>query len=391
MPPRRWILLDCSQDVQAEPLELSGQELAQAAAVPLQRSGVRWRRLYGGRRDGVQMLELHTEALSLILIPTRGLGIWKAWTDQVRLQWQSPVPDGPVHPQWVPLWEPSGIGWLEGFDELLVRCGMHSMGAPVWDDQGRVLFPLHGTLANLPAQYLELMADEQGLTVLGQVSQGRLFGPKLQLHSRLFLPWNSPCFRLQDRVTNCSAQAEGMQMLYHINLGRPWLAPGAEVLVAFEQMAPRDARAAEGLQSWNRIGPPEPGFAEQVYFFHPATDPEGWGRALLCDPQRHTAMEVAFRTAGLPWFVLWKNQQPEQDGYVVGLEPATGFPNPRPFEQAQGRVVELPPGESHQMELEVRVHQSAEEVQQAAQQIQALHQQGAGVIQPQPLPQWSPS
>ena len=38
-----------------------------------------------------------------------------------------------MHPRWVPLSEPSGIGWLDGFDELVARCGLFSHGAPDFD------------------------------------------------------------------------------------------------------------------------------------------------------------------------------------------------------------------------------------------------------------------
>ena len=51
----------------------------------------------------------------------------------MELGWKSPV-HGPVHPNFVPLNEPSGLGWLDGFDELFVRCGLESNGAPDFDD-----------------------------------------------------------------------------------------------------------------------------------------------------------------------------------------------------------------------------------------------------------------
>ena len=35
--------------------------------------------------------------------------------------------------------DPGGLGWLEGFDELFVRCGLDSNGPPLFDAQGRPL------------------------------------------------------------------------------------------------------------------------------------------------------------------------------------------------------------------------------------------------------------
>jgi hypothetical protein len=69
----------------------------------------------------MQCLTIDTEAIKAVLLPMRGMGIWKTWVQGIEFGWQSPVA-GPVHPSLVPVGDPSGIGWLEGFDELLVRC-----------------------------------------------------------------------------------------------------------------------------------------------------------------------------------------------------------------------------------------------------------------------------
>ena len=52
--------------------------------------------------------------------------------DGEAIGWKSPIA-GPVHPSLVSLGEPSGLGWLDGFDEFIVRCGLESNGAPDFD------------------------------------------------------------------------------------------------------------------------------------------------------------------------------------------------------------------------------------------------------------------
>ena len=121
-------------------------------------------RLRGGLSDGVDVVRLDNGALKVDVLPTRGMGLWKAWLKSVRtgddeFGWRSPV-RGPVHPAFVPIGEYSGLGWLDGFDELLVRCGLESNGAPEFDEQGRVRYPLHGRIANKPARKLTLTADD---------------------------------------------------------------------------------------------------------------------------------------------------------------------------------------------------------------------------------------
>ena len=94
-----------------------------------QACSVKRRTLHGGVREGVDTIEIDNGKFRFIVVPTRGMGLWKGWLGKTEIGWQSPV-KGPVHPQFVPLTDPSGLGWLEGFDELMCRCGLESNGAP---------------------------------------------------------------------------------------------------------------------------------------------------------------------------------------------------------------------------------------------------------------------
>src|SRR5262249_4638667 len=89
---------------------------------------------------------------------TRGMGLWKGRYQGDYLGWDSPIKDGPVHPSFVNLLSNGGIGWIDGFDELLPRCGLENNGAgyevkTVNPDgsESRTVFPLHGRIANTPA------------------------------------------------------------------------------------------------------------------------------------------------------------------------------------------------------------------------------------------------
>src|SRR3954451_14634739 len=86
---------------------------------------VRLRTLRGGRSEGVQVVELDNGAMCVDVLPTRGMGIWRVRRGQQTLGWQAPARE-PVHPSFVPLMEPAGLGWLAGFNELLCRCGLEN-------------------------------------------------------------------------------------------------------------------------------------------------------------------------------------------------------------------------------------------------------------------------
>ena len=124
----------------------------------------------GGASDGVEVIEVATGSVRALILPTRGMGLWKVEKDGVDFTWDPPI-SGPIHPSLVPVFDPNGIGWLEGFDELVVRCGLESNGAPEYDPAGHLLYPLHGRIANLPAQSLSIEYDEASgrLDVIGEV------------------------------------------------------------------------------------------------------------------------------------------------------------------------------------------------------------------------------
>ncbi|MFM7136535.1 MAG: aldose 1-epimerase family protein [Planctomycetota bacterium] len=352
------------------------------------RLAVRSRRLAGGRREGVLLVELVAGDTRVFILPDRGLGIWKMICGGVELGWQSPVA-GPVHPALVPLGEPSGLGWLDGFDELVARCGLVSNGAPDFDASGRLVHGLHGRIANLPAHELSITIDEAAGTISlsGAVDETRFLIHAMRLETTLALSADRPRIAWTDTVTNLSARPATMQLLYHVNLGPPLLGAGAEVVAAIDELAPRDATAAADVSTWNRYDAPRAGRSEDVHFARIRPDAAGMASALLVAPDGGQAAGLSWRADTLPCFALWKNQGAVADGYVTGLEPATNHPNPRSFEESQGRVVPLGPGESVRFELALE-HLTGARLAERRAAITALAAAPAK-IHAQPRPGWS--
>ncbi|QEG40769.1 aldose 1-epimerase family protein [Roseimaritima ulvae] len=300
-----------------------------------------------GAAAGVEVVSIDTGAVRVIVLPSRGMAIWRMESAGKRFGWQSPVA-GPVHPSLVPVFDPGGIGWLEGFDELLVRCGLESNGAPQWNDAGQLEYPLHGRIANLPASVLKVEVDPESgrLTLEGVVTEARLFIKRLELRSRLTVTAGETSVEIEDTVTNGLSRAATAQMLYHINVGPPVLGPGAELQVASQEVKGKDEQSQAEIAQWNQIGEPQSGYAERVYFVTPESSDGVHSAALLKSADGTLGLGVQFDTRTLPQLVVWKNTAAMDDGYVVGIEPATNLPNTRGEETAAGRVVTLEAGES---------------------------------------------
>src|SRR5262249_19875543 len=156
----------------------------------------------------------------------------------------SPV-SGPVHPRHVNQADNNGLGFLTGFDELLCRCGLSSNGPP-GEDRGKRL-TLHGRIANLPAQFVELRVGLDPpfeLTVAGAAAEPPLSPGNLRLTTaNTTVPGSNPVV-VHDVVENRGAQPAEIQVLYHVNFGPPFLETGSRILVPTREMSPISARAA---------------------------------------------------------------------------------------------------------------------------------------------------
>lgn len=377
--PYRKVLTDVDTSLRVEEWSLDASRLDPAAR---ERWSIRKRTLHGGRQEGVDVVEVDGGRLSFRVVPTRGMQIQDARCDGVRLGWDSPVKEV-VHPAFVNLDGRGGLGWLEGFGELVSRCGLASNGAPCVDrvpaNTGEIVevrLTLHGKIGYIPARRVEVIVDpppERRIRVRGVVDETMMFGPRLRLVTEVSTLPGSSELTIRDEIVNLGATEQEMQILYHCNFGPPILGDGATFHAPLERVAPRDARAAEGgLRDWDRFGPPQAGYVEQVYFLRLLADERGRTSAMLRAPDGERGAAIDFSTRQLPCVTLWKNTAAEADGYVTGIEPGTNYPNPRSVERERGRVPKLAAGESYRTELTIRALTSPEEVREARARIEGI-------------------
>ena len=387
MTRKTWILTDVDNDVYVPSCKLGPGDVDST----LPPFSIRKRTLRGGLRDGVDVVEIDNGALRLTLVPTRGMGIHRAECGDVKLGWQSPV-RGPVHPRYVPQDEASGIGWLSGFDEFLVRCGLEFCGAPEWNTAGKLVHPLHGRIANLPAHYVEVSFDpaSREIAVTGIVDEARMFSSKLRLKSTPRTVLGSSSFSITDEITNLSAQPGELELLYHINQGAPLAGPGSLFSAPVQTLVPKDAAAAADIPTWQTY-PDAKQQPERVLFFELVPGDDGWTKTMLSSADGKLGLGLSFDRRQFPLFTLWKNPLPEADGYVTGLEPCINLPHTKGFEKSQGRVAVLAPGETRRFDMRLEALGSAQDVARVQGEIDALQRRATPKIYSEQQPGWSPS
>ncbi|MBP9679615.1 MAG: DUF4432 family protein, partial [Aeromonas sp.] len=164
-----FLLTDAQQGLDVGDWKITSDKLGIKSPVPF---SIEKKRLHGGRQEGVDLLIVDNGVMKITLVPTRGMGIKEVKGADLRLGWDSPVKEV-VNPAFIDLESRAGLGWLDGFNEMLVRCGYEWTGHPGVDDDGR-LKSLHGRVQNIPASVVSVTVDEEppyAIHVRGRVDE----------------------------------------------------------------------------------------------------------------------------------------------------------------------------------------------------------------------------
>jgi Domain of unknown function (DUF4432) len=387
----RFVLTSAREGIHVDAWEITNATLKLPAAPAW---SISKRTLHGGRQEGVDLVTIDNGTLKIEIVPTRGMGVLRVDRGDVRLGWDSPVKEV-VHPAFVNLESRGGLGWLEGFNEWFVRCGLEFAGHPGRDtfvnnvgERAEMDLTLHGKIANIPASEVEVLVDPtppHRLRVRGRVDERMFYGPKLELWTEISTEPGAGSLRIQDRITNLGAYEQEFQIIYHSNYGPPLLGAGAEFVGAVSRVVPFNRRAADGNARWAAYGGPTPGFVEQVYCLYPYGDRENRSRIMLRNAAGDRGVSLGFSVAQLPYVTLWKNLTAIDEGYVTGLEPGTGFPYNRGIERQFGRVPTLAAGASREFAIEVGVHVDGAEVGSVADAIRRMQAGRPTTIDPAPV------
>ena len=390
--PFRQVLTSAERNIRVNNWQITHQEIKTGSMMPW---SVRKYTLHGGRQEGVDVIVVDNGKLVTTIIPTRGMGVLDVQSGQVRLGWDSPVKEV-VHPQFVRLDSRGGLGWLEGFNEWIVRCGLESFGAPGKDefvtntgDVAEMNLSLHGKIANIPASEVEVIIETEPphrIRVRGVVYERMFFGPKLELVTELSTEPGSDTIRISDTITNRGGVEQEFQIMYHTNYGSPVLQQGSSLVAPVKQVTPINETAAKSVNQYPDYAAPTRGFIEQVYLIHPYSNNQGETMVMLRNASGDLAASLAWSTSQLPYLTVWKNTAALEDGYVTGLEPGTGFPNNRSVERKLGRVPKLAPGQSRRFTIDYGLHVGTQAVSDTAERIATIQAGQPTQVDRQPAP-----
>ena len=281
--------------------EISSQDLGLKPAKPF---SVRMRTLHGGRQEGVCIVDIDTGAMKISVVPTRGMNVLEAVAGNVRLGWKSPVSEV-VNPAFIELNGRGGLGWLEGFNEMVVRCGYEWVGHPGMDKG--VLLPLHGLAANIPASNVVLSIDEEPpytIRLKGELKEQAFKLVNFVIATELSTEPGAQHFSIHDTLNNNGDYPKEYEALYHSNFGPPLLDPGAGFSAPVQQVSPFNERAVGEVADWQTYREPTRDYDETVFNVVPYGDENGETLAVLHNAAGDLGVSLGFNIQQLPVFSM---------------------------------------------------------------------------------------
>lgn len=251
-----------------------------------------------GRANGARLIYVANGKLNFILEESNALDILRLWHEGTNVGFVSK--NGLYAPK---------EDFLHSFPAgMLYTCGLDAIG----NVEGH--FP-HGRLHSIPAQIIEMKADEQGIKIVADIKDTALFGANLTFRRTLETEAGSDELRITDVVENLAFRDEKYCMLYHVNIGYPFVDVGAKVNGKITESLPRTAWSKKHMAKMLEMESPVDNMEETCYFHNTAD-------GALSIVNRKLGKKFTVKSS-FKKFTQWKSRA--SGDYVIGLEPCSSW------------------------------------------------------------------
>jgi Domain of unknown function (DUF4432) len=336
------------------------EEIRKLTSNPQQTIGCEIFKSLDGAMLDQRILRIRNGELELEILVDRGFDIGRVLYRGISTQWVSPAGFRHPHSFTPSAIEPDGWGWLRSWQGgFLSTIGIDHVGGPI-DHPNRHLHPAvtkerrftGGFISLSPTTIdkVEVDWDKGRIEVQATVRQAAPFAEHLVMTRKIWMAIGEPKFHLQDVVRNEGYIEEPVQVLYHINLGWPFLAPGTklktsctELLGLIDSAKGEDPsimpnpipKGVESVWDWN--AKPGKQYAELM-------NENAAGRGQM-------ALKVEWDGNELPHFMQWRNACEAM--YVQGLEPSTTGLSGRSADNSHaGPAPDIGPGAKREFNLD---------------------------------------
>ena len=226
---------------------------------------------------------------------------------------------------------------------MFFTSGIESICAPCTIDG--VEYPMHGRMRTTPGEHLSGDAfwadDGYHLRASGEMREAALFGENMVLRRTIDTVYGQKTMTVTDVFENEGFRDEPLMLLYHINLGWPFLDEHTRLYLPTRSVTARDDDARGHEAEYDRMDPPKDNEPEYVFIHDLKTDAEGNTCAIAVNEALGLGFAIGWNVKNLPYFMEWKSTA--SGDYVIGLEPANSSVYGRPYHEERGTVHRLAP------------------------------------------------
>ena len=345
---------------------VSGEELRRRVGHLSQVGGVRLLTSDNGPSRGVRLVEFRTgTGLTFEIGVERGFDVGRADYRGASLAWMPPtLMPGPWYFE-----DQANFGWLRaGLGGFNNTCGLIHIGNPEEASVAHYNFParptdrygVHDRAALLPAELVSLGERWEGegciLEAVGRVTQAQTYGENLVMTRTYRAELGASWFTMEDVVENRGYLPVEHMLLYHINVGYPFVDEGSE-LIAPVAGPPRllfGNADVKDQTSWSRFIAPQRNWVQQTFEHAMRPDADGMVEVAIFNPKLYggTGLSVRYDHHVMPNYIEWRMMGEGQ--YAVGIEPCSnGFG--RKEVAASGDLIVLQPGQSRRYRTRVSI------------------------------------
>ena len=262
-----------------------------------------------------------------------------------------------------------GLFFTSGVENICAPCRIHGVD-----------YPMHGRMRTTPAEHVGADAcwknGDYELSVSGEMREAALFGENMVLRRRISTIYGTKTLTVSDEFVNEGFREEPLMLLYHINLGYPFLDEHTRLYIHTKKVTPRDQQAAGHEERYDRMDAPRDNEPEYV-FIHDIMDQEGGRNEVLAvNEPLGLGLRLSYSMKNLPYFMEWKSVA--SGDYVIGLEPANSSVYGRPWHEERQSVHLLPPFATERNELTFTVLDGENEIKEAVSRFEAAGQDQPG-------------
>ncbi|MBR0075931.1 MAG: aldose 1-epimerase family protein [Synergistaceae bacterium] len=243
--------------------------------------------------------------------------------------------------------------------------GLENIGAPC--NVNGVDYPMHGRIRSTPAEHL--CSDsywengEYHLKISGEMREAALFGENLVLRRSIETVYGQKSFTLTDEFENQAFRDEVLMLLYHINIGWPFLDENTKLYIPTAKITPRNSWAEGHEDKYNVMEAPKDNEPEYVFIHEIKSDSNNDTEVIAVNSGLKLGLKISWNTKYLPHFMEWKSIA--SGDYVIGIEPANSLVHGREWYEKNGNAHKIAPFEKEKNILTFTILDGENEIKNA--------------------------